>query len=89
MGRISDIKERINVLDYARNVLGLPVRKPGDRCCSLAGGSNPTALVIREDHFYDFKMGEGGDVIDLCAIARHGGDRGAVARLAGDRAWHD
>ncbi len=90
MGRISDIKERINVLDYARNTLGLPVRKPGDRCCSLAGGSNPTALVIREDHFYDFKMGEGGDVIDLCAIARHGGDRGAAIReLSGDDGYQD
>ena len=85
LGRIDEIKRKITVLDYARGVLGLPVRKSGDRCCSLSGGSNATALVIRDDFFFDFKLGQGGDVIDLCAIARHDGDRGAAIReLAGD-----
>lgn len=85
LGRIDEIKRKITVLDYARGVLGLPVRKSGDRCCSLSGGANATALVIRDDFFFDFKLGQGGDVIDLCAIARHDGDRGAAIReLAGD-----
>ena len=85
LGRIDEIKRKITVLDYARGVLGLPVRKSGDRCCSLSGGANATALVVRDDFFFDFKLGQGGDVIDLCAIARHDGDRGAAIReLAGD-----
>jgi P4 family phage/plasmid primase-like protien len=91
--RIRTIKERINVIDYARNILNLPIVRDGDRCCSLMGGNNPTALVMHENYFFDFKMGEGGDVIDLCAIARHGGDRGAAIReLAGDagyKQWAD
>ena len=84
--RIGRIKESISVLEYAQNVLGLAVRKSGDRCTSLAGGNNPTAMVVFEDWWYDFKLGAGGDVIDLCACARHNGDKGAAIReLAGDR----
>jgi len=84
--RIGRIKESISVLEYAQNVLGLAVRKSGDRCTSLSGGNNPTAMVVFEDWWYDFKLGAGGDVIDLCACARHNGDKGAAIReLAGDR----
>ena len=53
LGRVDEIKRKITVLDYARGVLGLPVRKSGDRCCSLSGGANATALVIRDDFFFD------------------------------------
>ncbi len=84
--RIRYIKEKYSVLEYARDVLGLPVRNSGDRTISLAPDShNPTALVIYEDYWRDFKTGAGGDVIDLCAEARHNSDRGAAIReLAGD-----
>ncbi|MBR1896286.1 MAG: hypothetical protein IJ822_05850, partial [Pyramidobacter sp.] len=82
--RIERIKQRVSLLDYARSI-GLPVHRPGDRCKSLAPGStNPTAMLFDEDHWYDFKTGQGGDVIDLCAIARHGGDRGAAIRELSD-----
>ncbi|MBQ9526887.1 MAG: toprim domain-containing protein [Fretibacterium sp.] len=86
LDRIRHIKEKISVLEYAQSVLGLPVRKSGDRCVSLAPGShNPTAMVIYTDWWYDFKQGCGGDVIDLCAEAKHGGDKGAAIReLGGD-----
>ena len=93
--RIAYIKDKYRVLEYARDVLGLPVRKSGDRCVSLAPcSSNPTAMVIYDDWWYDFKQGIGGDVIDLCAQARHGGDKGAAIRdLAGDYGysveWHE
>lgn len=84
--RIEYIKDKYTVLEYARDILGLPVRKSGDRCKSFAPDShNPTALVIFDDWWYDFKQGIGGDVIDLCAHAKHGGDVGAAIReLAGD-----
>ena len=83
--RIQSIKEKISVISYAQSVLGLPIRKSGDRWKSLGGGSNATALVIYDDWWYDFKLCMGGDVIDLCAFARHGGDKGAAIRdLGGD-----
>jgi len=87
---IARIKERFSCLEYARNVLGLPVRKSGDRCCSLGGGGNPTAMVVYDDWWYDFKLAMGGDVIDLCACARHNGDKGAAIRDLGggdDPGW--
>lgn len=84
MASILEIKQQQSVLDYARNVLNLPVRRAGDRTVSLEPGShNPTALVIYDGWWYDFKLGMGGDVIDLCAVARHNGDRGAAIRELG------
>lgn len=85
--RIAYIKERYSVLEYARDVLGLPVRKSGDRCMSISPGPHKTnnAFVVYNDWWYDFSAGCGGDVIDLCAEAKHGGDRGeAIRELAGD-----
>ena len=85
--RIAYIKEHYNVLDYARYTLGLPVNKAGDRCMSIAPGPHKTnnAFVVYNDWWYDFSAGCGGDVIDLCAEAKHGGDKGAAIReLAGD-----
>ena len=86
LDRIAYIKDKYTVLEYARDILGLPVKKSGDRCVSLAPDShNPTAMIVYEDWWYDFKQGCGGDVIDLCAMARHGGDKGeAIRELAGD-----
>ena len=82
--RIRYIKDKWTVLEYARDVLGFPVRKSGDRCVSLAPDShNPTALRIFDNYWQDFKTGAHGDVIDLCAIAKHGGDKGAAIRELG------
>lgn len=88
--RIERIKQRVSLLDYARSI-GLPVRRPGDRCASLEpGSSNPTAMLFDENRWYDFKAGQGGDVIDLCAIVKHNGDRGAAIReLGGDDPAYD
>lgn len=85
--RIVYIKEHYSVLDYARDVLGLPVRRDGDRCMSIMPGPHKTnnAFVVYGNSWYDFSGGLGGDVIDLCAVARHDGDKGAAIReLAGD-----
>ena len=82
---IDAIKAKYSVLEYARDVLGLPVRKSGDRCVSLAPDShNPTALIVFNDWFYDFKTGFGGDVIDLCAYAKYNGDKGRAIRELSD-----
>ena len=87
LDRISWIKEHFSVLEYARDVLGLPVHKDGDRCMSIAPGPHKSnnAFVIYNDRWMDYSMGYGGDVIDLCAVAKHNGDRGeAIRELAGD-----
>ena len=92
MDRITKIKEKYTVLEYARDILGLPIKKSGDRCKSLAPDShNPTAMIVYNDWWYDFKQGCGGDVIDLCAEAKYGGDKGkAIRELAGkDCDWID
>ena len=88
--RIAYIKDKYSVLEYARDILGLPVRKSGDRTVSLAPNShNPTALIVFDDSWHDFKLGIGGDVISLCAYARHNGDMGAAIReLAGDYGYN-
>jgi len=47
-------------------------------------------MVIYDEWWYDFKLAMGGDVIDLCACARHGGDKGAAIRDLGggdDPGW--
>jgi len=91
LDRIAKIKEKYNVLDYARDVLGWPVKRDGDRCKSFAPDSqNPTALIVFTDHWYDFKQGLGGDIIDLVAYVKYGGDKGkAIQELGGgyDKDW--
>lgn len=85
--RVSYIKERYSVLEYARDVLGLPVHRAGDRCTSIMPGQHKTnnAFVVYQDWWYDFSGGCGGDVIDLCAISKHNGNKGAAIReLGGD-----
>lgn len=87
MDRIAYIKEHYNVLEYARDVLGLPVQKEGDRCMSPSPGQHKTnnAFVVNNGWWYDFSIGCGGDVIDLCAEYRHNGDKSAaIKELAGD-----
>ena len=85
---IRQIKDRINCMDYARR-RNLPIAKPGDRCVSplRPGADNKTAFVVYDDFFYDFVSQQGGDVIDLCALLDHNGDRRAaihdLARLTG------
>ncbi|MBQ6772559.1 MAG: toprim domain-containing protein [Synergistaceae bacterium] len=83
--KIAYIKAHHDCLTYARCILGWPVNNDGDRYISLAPGSdNPTALVLHIESWHDFKTGWGGDVIDLCAAARHDGDKGAAIRELGE-----
>ena len=83
--RIKYIKEKYTCVEMAQ-LLGLPIHKSGDRCVSFAPNShNSTAMVVYDDWWYDFKQGCGGDVIDLYAEAKFGGDKGkAIFELSGD-----
>ena len=75
------IKSRISCVSFAQQY-GLPITKSGDRCISPLrdGASNPTSFVVYDDFYYDFALGSGGDVIELCATLNHHGDRGAAIR---------
>lgn len=78
---IQEIKSRVNIIDYARNVLGWPVYRDGDRCKSyLSDNVGNNALIFHEGWFWDFKAGTGGDVINLCALVKYDGDIGAAIR---------
>ena len=78
---LTQIKSRISCVEYARRV-GIPIGKSGDRCVSplRVGAKNPTSFIVFDDSFYDFASATGGDVIDLCALYAHGGDKGAAIR---------
>lgn len=71
---ISEIKTRIDCISYARDVLGFPVSKEGDRCQGLSQSNKKNdALMFMRDSWYDFHIKEGGDVIALCQRVKHNG----------------
>lgn len=78
---IAAIKEKINCIDYAQRI-GLSISRSGGRCVSplRAGAKNPTSFIVKEDFFFDFGAGRGGDVIDFCAEYAHDGDKGAAIK---------
>lgn len=75
------IKQRISCVDFCQSK-GLPITKAGDRCISpiRSGARNKTSFVCYADFWYDFSAGQGGDVIDLCALVDFEGDRGKAIR---------
>lgn len=84
------IKQRISCIDFCQ-FKGLPIFKSGDRCISpiRTGARNKTSFVCYEDWWYDFSAGLGGDVIDLCALTDHGGDKGKAIRTLAKRVGID
>lgn len=44
------------------------------------GASNPTSFWVDDEHWYDFGMAAGGDVIDLAAQLKYNGDVGTAVR---------
>lgn len=83
---INYIKDTWDCITYARNVLAMPVYQDGDRCVSFRpDAQNPSSFVVYKDYWFDWGGNMSGDVIDLCAQARHNGDKGAAIReLASD-----
>jgi len=72
---ISQIKQRIDVISYARDVLGFPISKEGDRCQGLEQNNTKNdSLMFSKDGWYDFHLKEGGDVISLAQKVKFNGD---------------
>ena len=84
------IKQRISCIDYCQSK-GLLISRPGDRCISpiRSGARNKTSFVCYADWWYDHSAGQGGDVIDLCALADFDGDRGSAIRTLAKRTGID
>lgn len=84
------IKQRISCIDYCQSK-GLSISKAGDRCISpiRSGARNKTSFVCYSDWWYDFSAGLGGDVIDLCALVDHDGDKGNAIRTLAKRVGID
>lgn len=84
------IKQRISCIDYCQSK-SLPISKPGDRCISpiRSGARNKTSFVVYAEWWYDHSAGLGGDVIDLCALVDHGGDKGQAIRTLARRVGID
>ncbi len=74
-----EIKSRINCIDYAQEMALIDHEDNNYmRAYSLAGGNNPTCFMIgkaQPDRFKDNKTGQYGDVIELCALLNHNGDK--------------
>ena len=81
------IKAKWTCVDYCRNVLGLPIYRSGDRCLSPLHPSRANrddAFWVFDDHWIDWEEGgKGGDVIDLCALTRHNGNKSEAFRDLG------
>lgn len=84
------IKQRISCIDYCQSK-GLPISKAGDRCISpiRSGARNKTSFICYGEWWYDFSAGLGGDVIDLCALVDHDGDKGKAIRTLAKRVGID
>ena len=84
------IKQRLSCIDFCQSK-GLPISRPGARCVSpiRSGARNKTSFVCYEDFWYDFSAGQGGDVIDLCALIDFGGDKGNAIRSLARRVGID
>lgn len=81
----SQIIKKWSCLSYARDILGLPVSHDGDRCTSLAPGphTHSNAFQVFNDYWHDYTWDKHGDVIDLCAWAKHNGNIGEALRELG------
>lgn len=77
---ISKIKQRLTCPEYLSRQ-GIHI-KSGGRCVSplRPGAKNPTSFYCEDDYWYDFGSATGGDVIDLAAQLKYGGDISTAIR---------
>ena len=77
---ISKIKQRLTCPEYLSRQ-GIHI-KSGGRCVSplRPGAKNPTSFYCEDDYWYDFGSATGGDVIDLAAQLKYGGDISTAVR---------
>ena len=75
---IQELKNRISCVQYAQR-LGYNIHKSGDRCVSpFHNGTNKSSMVVHDNFWFSFSDNLGGDVIDLAARVKYGGNRAAA-----------
>ena len=78
-----DIKSRASCVRFIEEVLGNRVYD--GRCrASWRNGTNPQSVSVSENEWYDFSQESGGGIIELCAIAKFGGDIQQAQSWLGD-----
>lgn len=84
-GIIEQIKEKISCIEYMQREHGRKICN--GRCRSFRpDAKNNSSLMVNERDWYDFGAAIGGDIIDLAAHDKFGGDKGrAISYLA--EAW--
>ena len=79
---VNEIKSKITVPEYLQRYVGMSVRENSRISSPIrAGATNPTSFSVQRDFWWDFGGGFGGDVIDLCARHKYGGDVGKAIRF--------
>lgn len=80
MYNTDEIKSRISCQSYLSS-MGVRIGR-NNRCVSpiRVGAKNPSSFYVTDDSWYDFGLAQGGDVIDLCAILEHNGNKGDAIR---------
>lgn len=81
------IRAKWSCVAYARDVLGLPIFKSGDRCMTPIGSGHThnDSFWVHDERWHDFSNNLDGDVIAMSAYVRHNGDMGeAMHELGGE-----
>ena len=76
-----EIREHGSCVDFAEKILGAQIHD--GRCAAVwRDGERETSVAIDKEKWYDHGRGVGGGLIDLCAIAKFGGDDSAAIQQA-------
>lgn len=68
-----EIREKGSCIRFVEEVLG--ERVVDGRCkAAWRGGTNEHSVSVKETEWYDFSEAKGGGIIELCAVAKFGGD---------------
>lgn len=77
------LRKKINLKEYCENEIGLNFHKSGNsfRATPATGGTEAFTIWTDEPHlWHNFADKTHGDVIELCALMNHNGDKGAALK---------
>lgn len=64
----NEIKQRVNLIDYAKQKLDVENRGGTSFCLSPFNGENEPSCALYDDHFKDWSSGEFGDIFDFIKV---------------------
>ena len=75
-----EIKAQGSCIDFVEQIIGTPVRN--GRCAAVWRNGERDSVAIDKDIWYDHVTNQGGGLIDLCAIAKFGGNDATAIQLS-------